>query len=69
MKGSKKLSDIMIDAKIPLRSRGAIPVFEDRCGIVWVPGLVTAERTRVTHASRKITSLRISDPDRSASSL
>ncbi|TFH40370.1 MAG: tRNA lysidine(34) synthetase TilS [Chrysiogenales bacterium] len=69
MKGSKKLSDIMIDAKIPLRSRGAIPVFEDRGGIFWVPGLVIAERTRITRASRKITSLRISGPDRSASSL
>lgn len=60
MKGTKKLSDIMIDAKIPLRSRSAIPVFEDSGGIIWVPGLVTAERTRITGASRKITSLCIS---------
>lgn len=54
MKGKKKLSDIMIDAKLPLRDRGAVPVFEDSEGIVWVPGLATAERTRVTGSSRKV---------------
>lgn len=54
MKGKKKLSDIMIDAKIPLRDRGTVPVFEDGEGIIWVPGLVTAERTRVTGSSRKV---------------
>ncbi len=63
MKGTKKLSDIMIDAKIPLRSRGAIPVFEDRGGIIWVPDLVTAERTRITGASRKITAIRITETE------
>jgi tRNA(Ile)-lysidine synthase len=57
MKGSKKLSDIMIDAKVPLRDRGAIPVFEDREGILWVPGLTTAERTRITGSSRTVTVL------------
>ncbi len=54
MKGTKKLSDIMIDAKVPLRDRGAIPVFEDGEGIIWVPGLVTAERTRITGSSRNV---------------
>lgn len=52
MKGSKKLSDIMIDAKVPLRKRGSVPVFEDGLGIIWVPGLATAERTRVTGPGR-----------------
>jgi tRNA(Ile)-lysidine synthase len=60
MKGSKKLSDIMIDAKVPLRNRGSIPVFEDSGGIIWVPGLVTAERTRITGPGRGITSFSIS---------
>jgi tRNA(Ile)-lysidine synthase len=54
MKGTKKVSDIMIDAKVPLRDRGAVPVFEDRDGIIWIPGLVTAERTRITGSSRKV---------------
>ena len=60
MKGTKKLSDIMIDAKIPLRNRGAIPVFEDMKGIIWVPGLVTAERTRITGTSRRATTFLVS---------
>ena len=61
MKGTKKLSDVMIDAKVPLRDRGTIPVLEDRKGIIWVPGLVTAERTRITGASRKVTTFLLSD--------
>jgi hypothetical protein len=61
MKGTKKLSDIMIDAKIPLRERSAIPVFEDRKGIIWVPDLVTAERTRITGASRRVTVILLSE--------
>ncbi len=61
MKGTKKLSDVMIDAKIPLHNRGAIPVFEDRRGIIWVPGLVTAERTRITGTSRKVTVFLLSE--------
>jgi len=60
MKGTKKLSDIMIDAKVPLRDRGSIPVFEDSSGIIWVPGLVTAERTRVVGSRRNVTSFSIS---------
>ncbi|MBU8921443.1 MAG: tRNA lysidine(34) synthetase TilS [Bacteroidales bacterium] len=47
MKGRKKLSDIFIDSKIPLHRRDLIPVMEDPDGIVWVPGVVTAERARI----------------------
>ncbi len=47
MKGSRKLSDIMIDSKIPLGQRDRIPVFEDRRGIIWVPGVAAAEEARI----------------------
>jgi tRNA(Ile)-lysidine synthase len=47
MKGRKKLSDIFIDNKVPLHRRDLIPVMEDPDGIVWVPGVVTAERAKV----------------------
>ena len=47
MKGSKKLSDLMIDRKIPCSRRDAVPVFEDENGPFWVPGVATDERTRV----------------------
>lgn len=53
MKGRKKLSDILIDHKIPLHLRDTIPVFEDERGIIWVPGVVTDERTRIRPKTRK----------------
>ncbi|MFO7914602.1 MAG: tRNA lysidine(34) synthetase TilS [Candidatus Krumholzibacteriales bacterium] len=59
MKGRKKLSDLMIDSKIPLHERDRMPVIEDPRGIVWVPGLASSERTRVTGESGKITRIRL----------
>lgn len=53
MRGSKKLSDIFIDRKIPLHKRKNIPVFEDKKGIIWVPGVVRSERTRVRSGTGK----------------
>ncbi len=40
MKGHKKLKDIFIDSKIPMRERTMWPVVTDSLGnIIWVPGL------------------------------
>ncbi|RKZ07122.1 tRNA lysidine(34) synthetase TilS [bacterium] len=47
MKGTKKLSDIFIDKKVPLSKRDRIPVFEDKGGIFWIPGVVSDERMRI----------------------
>ncbi len=52
MRGSKKLSDLFIDRKVPLSRRGAIPVFEDARGVFWVPGVAAAERTRIAPGAR-----------------
>jgi len=38
LKGSKKLHDIFVDAKVPARKRDSVPVFECRGEIVWIPG-------------------------------
>ena len=54
MSGSRKLSDIMIDRTVPLSERDRLPVFEDAGGIVWVPGVVSAERTRIGPAVRRV---------------
>jgi tRNA(Ile)-lysidine synthase len=48
MKGSKKLSDIFIDRKIPLRRRDKTLVVSDRKRILWLVGVTTTESTRVT---------------------
>lgn len=61
MKGRKKLSDIFIDAKIPLRMRDRYPVFADANGPFWIPGVVTGERTRITPKTRRIIRLRLSN--------
>ena len=38
MEGSKKIQDVFTDAKVPAAARSAVPVFECRGEIVWVPG-------------------------------
>jgi tRNA(Ile)-lysidine synthase len=60
MKGRKKLSDLFIDRKIPVHTRDSVPVFEDRRGIFWVPGVAADERTRITSKKRTAIHIRIS---------
>jgi tRNA(Ile)-lysidine synthase len=48
MKGSKKLSDIFIDRKIPLRRRDKALVVCDQKRILWLIGVGTTETTRIT---------------------
>jgi tRNA(Ile)-lysidine synthetase-like protein len=38
MRGSKKLQDILVDAKVPRAERARLPLFECGGEIVWVPG-------------------------------
>lgn len=37
--GTKKLSDIFVDLKIPKALRTKIPIFSDSKGVLWVPGI------------------------------
>ena len=56
---SKKLSDLLIDAKVPASERAAVPVV--RAGVsgpvLWVAPLRADERARVTDASRMLLEL------------
>jgi len=52
MRGTKKLSDLLIDRKVPLSRRDAIPVFEDERGVFWLPGVAADERTRIVSGTR-----------------
>jgi tRNA(Ile)-lysidine synthase len=45
--GTRKLQDVLTDAKIPREQRQRVPVVEGRRGIAWVGGLCTAEPYRV----------------------
>ncbi|MCD6379392.1 tRNA lysidine(34) synthetase TilS [bacterium] len=59
MKGRKKLSDIMIDKKVPLYKRDQIPIIEDKKGIIWVPGVATDEKTRILKKTKQITRIKL----------
>ncbi|MEW6262052.1 MAG: tRNA lysidine(34) synthetase TilS [Thermodesulfobacteriota bacterium] len=45
--GTKKLSDLFIDAKVPAGHRHKIPLVVDAQGLVWVAGFRPAERARI----------------------
>jgi len=52
--GTKKVKDILIDAKVPRRLRERVPVVADGEGVVWVVGYALSERARADERSRKI---------------
>jgi tRNA(Ile)-lysidine synthase len=47
MTGSRKLQDVLTDAKVPARERARIPVVRDGERIVWVAGVRSSEDYRV----------------------
>ncbi|MEJ2721504.1 MAG: tRNA lysidine(34) synthetase TilS [bacterium] len=59
MSGTKKLSDIFIDKKIPASRRGGTPVITDSEDILWVVGIATSEKTRVDERTGKIVKISV----------
>ncbi len=53
MTGSRKLSDLLIDAKVPRRLRGVTPVVRDGERIVWLAGVRMSEEYRVTEQTTR----------------
>jgi tRNA(Ile)-lysidine synthetase-like protein len=62
LKGTKKLSDIFIDKKIPLRRRNKTLVITDRKRILWLVGVATDESTRIGPDTEKILKITV-DPE------
>jgi tRNA(Ile)-lysidine synthase len=54
MSGSKKLSDIFIDKKIPGRQRAGTLIVADAKEIMWAVGIVTSEQYRVSRETKEI---------------
>jgi tRNA(Ile)-lysidine synthase len=48
MVGSRKLSDLFVDTKVPRHMRGAIPVVRDGDRVLWVAGVRLADDAKVT---------------------
>jgi tRNA(Ile)-lysidine synthase len=51
--GSRSLSDLLTDRKVPRARRARVPVIVSAGEIAWVPGVATGERFRVTSATRR----------------
>jgi tRNA(Ile)-lysidine synthase len=47
MSGTRKVADVLTDAKVPRRSRSAVPVVRDGESIVWLAGVRMSEDYRV----------------------
>ena len=66
LRGSKKLQDLFIDAKIPREDRERIPVITDQKGILWVPGFRIDERGGIGTTTEQVLVLAIHRGDESA---
>ncbi|HIE13398.1 MAG TPA: tRNA lysidine(34) synthetase TilS [Desulfotomaculum sp.] len=59
-----KLKKFLIDRKIPRYLRDRLPLVVDRSGIVWVGGVRTGERARVTAETKRYLHLRMAGMER-----
>lgn len=55
--GERKLKEIMIDEKLPVRLRALVPLVARGGEVVWLPGHRIAEAFRVTPATRRVLEL------------
>ena len=61
--GTKSLADLFVDRRVPRAKRRTLPVVASGHEVVWVPGLATAERFRVSRRTTRIAVLRaFTDP-------
>lgn len=56
--GTKKVKDILIDAKVPARERDLVPVVESERGIIWLGGIRLDESAKVTPRTGRFLELR-----------
>jgi tRNA(Ile)-lysidine synthase len=62
LRGSKKVSDVLTDAKFPTTQRAQVFVLADDDGVVYVQGYRIAERVKVTTITSKIWEVRFTYP-------
>ena len=53
LSGSKKVKEIMIDAKVPRRLRNRVPMVIHGEEIIWIPGLRRSDWAPVTKETRR----------------
>lgn len=52
--GSRKVQDVMVDARVPRADRDRIPVVYNERHIVWIPGLMLDRRTAATAVTPRV---------------
>ncbi len=57
MTGTKKLSDLLTDAKVPRRRRAMLPVVRDGDKVVWVAGVRLSEEFKVSATTKRVVRL------------
>jgi tRNA(Ile)-lysidine synthase len=57
MTGHKKISDFLIDSKMPLYQKNSVFVLSNKDGIIWVCGLRVDERFKLKDETRRILKL------------
>lgn len=63
MSGKKKISDFMIDNKIPLTLKKHIPLFAIGDEIFWIGGYRIADRFKITDQTKEVLSIKITRRD------
>ena len=63
MAGRKKISNLLVDEKIPLYRKDAIPVLESHGNIVWVCGVRLDNRYRVSTETKNVLRLEFQDKE------
>jgi tRNA(Ile)-lysidine synthase len=53
MRGTRKISDLLVDEKVPRRTRTAVPVVRDGEHVVWLAGVRVSDDFRVTPETRR----------------
>ncbi len=65
LRGTKSLSDLFTDRRVPRARRGSIPIVEAQGRIAWVPGVATGEGFHATPGTRRrvwVSAHRVADP-------
>ena len=54
VEGTKKVKDLLIDARIPLQARDFLPLICDQEGILWIPTVRRSQRAPITASTTKV---------------
>ena len=54
MEGTRKLQDVLVDAKVPQRLRAGTPVVRDGERVLWVAGVKQSDDAKVTSATERV---------------